>query len=461
MTRRARSGSRDRESSPRSSSSESDVNRAAKRARRTRSELAVAIQAGKVPKARRAFALFVADRAAAAISSSGSTARPKRTRETSRQLMQTLAQEWLHLAEADRRQWQERSAAEFAAQRTAALAHGIRVRIDRRPAAARLSCDGSNPGSTRTQALLPPGPACGSTGPVGGSCSTAPGVANSSPNPQIHFGPDAVEAELGSGTFGKVGRGTRGPPGRRVALKVFDTDMSQDLLRELSMYNLVHGSFPSGSPGPRFIVDILGHCLHGPFPWMCMQMRGRSLRDFIKEKVSFSLEEIGAIVRQLVLGLEALHGCKVVHLDLKTRNVLWDAADRHLHIIDLGMAEVFPVRKPSYAKYVTETYRPPELWASFCILKLVPAVDVWSLGCVIFEVAMGKPLFEDSPGQAVSAWCKVYKTLARGRQPAERGASKYFAVLLTKLERRWRQLVLACCAPDPQARCLKKLQLLQ
>ena len=279
--------------------------------------------------------------------------------------------------------------------------------------------------------------------------------------PQITFGDYTIEAELGSGTFGKVVRGTHAHTGRRVALKVFDANMSQDLLRELSMYNLVHGSFPSGSHGPRFIVDILGHCLHGPFPWMCMQMRGRSLRDLVKEKVSFSLEETGAIVRQLVLGLEALHGCKVVHLDLKTRNVLWDAADRHLHIIDLGMAEVFPVRKPSYTKYVTETYRPPELWASSCILKLRPAVDVWSLGCVIFEVAMGKPLFEDNPCQAVAAWCNVYKTLVRGRQPAERGPGKHFAVWLTKLERRWRQLVLACCAPDPQARCLKRLQLFQ
>jgi serine/threonine protein kinase len=46
---------------------------------------------------------------------------------------------------------------------------------------------------------------------------------------------------------------------------------------------------------------------------------------------------------------------------------------------------------PRFQTYVTQPYRPPELWnCSGPIAKfLAVGVDLWSFGCVVFEVATG------------------------------------------------------------------------
>ena len=109
----------------------------------------------------------------------------------------------------------------------------------------------------------------------------------------------------------------------------------------------------------------------------------------------------------------------------------------------------FPVISPSFERYVTDLYRAPELWAKKCLtIFLSPPADIWSAGCVVFEVLSGEVLFHMGY-PAVAAWCKSFELLKKGRLGSKQWSS------FAKLSQPWRELVVACCNPDRQSRSIK------
>jgi serine/threonine protein kinase len=197
--------------------------------------------------------------------------------------------------------------------------------------------------------------------------------------------------------------------------------------------------------------------------------------------VHFGHSEVASVCRQLLQGLKGLHGCKVVHLDLTARNILWDTCDHALRIMNMGSAEVFPVDEPALTSYVAEChYRPPELFFEdtpeghiaglFSPLRfpkpelLVPAVDVWSLGCVIYEVASRRPLFhpqfaDSTAAMMVETWCKMHHSLMRDHiDDGESPEQQHFCAGLQSLEPCWRNMVLWSCNPAAEKRSLEELQ---
>ena len=94
---------------------------------------------------------------------------------------------------------------------------------------------------------------------------------------------------------------------------------------------------------------------------------------------------------QLCRGVEFCHANRIIHRDLKPQNLLI-ARRLFLKIADFGLARAFAVPVPAYThEVVTVWYRPPEILLG-AKLYSVP-VDLWSIGCVIGEMATGAPLF--------------------------------------------------------------------
>lgn len=94
---------------------------------------------------------------------------------------------------------------------------------------------------------------------------------------------------------------------------------------------------------------------------------------------------------QLCCGIEFCHQNRILHRDLKPQNLLIDS-NLCLKIADFGLARAYTVPVPKYThEVVTVWYRAPELLLGSAVYSI--PVDLWSVGCVLGELATGAPLF--------------------------------------------------------------------
>lgn len=99
---------------------------------------------------------------------------------------------------------------------------------------------------------------------------------------------------------------------------------------------------------------------------------------------------------QILRGLKTIHAAGVLHRDIKPSNLLVNS-NCDLKICDFGLArDLCPSEKniseTQLTEYVaTRWYRAPEIMLSS--RSYTKAVDIWSVGCTLFEMLSGKPLF--------------------------------------------------------------------
>lgn len=105
---------------------------------------------------------------------------------------------------------------------------------------------------------------------------------------------------------------------------------------------------------------------------------------------------------QLVLGLEYLHHCCVVHRDVKPENVLINS-NGYLLICDFGFCKL--IKKRTWTLCGTPEYLAPEIILS---KGYSFSVDWWALGVLIYEMCTGYPPFITSNAN------KLYEKIIEG-----------------------------------------------
>jgi len=193
---------------------------------------------------------------------------------------------------------------------------------------------------------------------------------------------------LGEGTYGKVFKARSASTGQWVAMKKMKLDSEEEgvpstaireiaLLKELSHKNVVK------------LLDVFCSTtkLHLVFEYL-----ENDLKKYMKSlNGRLSPGVVKDLAHQLCQGIDFCHANRILHRDIKPQNILIDNNGR-LVIADFGLARAYSVPIPKYThEVVTVWYRAPEILLGSTLYSI--PVDLWSVGCVLGEMATGAPLF--------------------------------------------------------------------
>eukprot|EP01084_Bolivina_argentea_P279695 478177_1 len=129
--------------------------------------------------------------------------------------------------------------------------------------------------------------------------------------------------------------------------------------------------------------------------YLIMHKMDTTLANVIRSKQQLSERHIKYFIYQIARGLEYIHSGGIIHRDLKPENILINTTECTVKITDFGLArgvgtDIYSRQK--LTEYVvTRWYRAPEVMCNGG--KYDNAMDIWSVGCILAEMILKKPLF--------------------------------------------------------------------
>jgi cyclin-dependent kinase 12/13 len=116
-----------------------------------------------------------------------------------------------------------------------------------------------------------------------------------------------------------------------------------------------------------------------------------------KRKIKYTPAQIKCIFKQILEGLAYLHSNGVIHRDIKSQNILLNNKGE-VKIADFGLAKECNApqgqKENHTTRVVTLWYRAPEIILGQT--NYDNKIDMWSAGCVLFELLFGQPLFYEA-----------------------------------------------------------------
>ena len=188
-----------------------------------------------------------------------------------------------------------------------------------------------------------------------------------------------------------------------VALKIQRRRYSKAAVFEISIHRLVRRE-TGGCDG---IIALHEAFLHDGHVCTAFEKHGRSLDDALNGH-PLPVARVRQITRELLLALDRLHRCGYAHTDIKPDNILYDPDTGTARLADLGSADNQLRQGTTFG---TRGYFAPEVIIG---APLSTAVDMWSLGCTVFEMLTGRRLF--NPRRAAA---KKYREFSRDEDAVE------------------------------------------
>jgi serine/threonine protein kinase len=240
-------------------------------------------------------------------------------------------------------------------------------------------------------------------------------------NPSLHVtfqNYERIEKKpLGEGTYGEVYKARCTRSGEIRALKRMKLDQEDEgvpstAIREVSLLKILN------HPNVVKLHDVF--CSQKKL-YLIFEFVDSDLKKFMKQRgTPLTPEMVKSFARQLVLGVDYCHANRIIHRDLKPQNLLVDNTGA-LKIADFGLARAFSLPIPKYThEVVTVWYRCPEILLG--CQKYAVAVDTWSVGCIIAELANNSPLF---PGDSeIDTIFRIFRKLGTPNESVWSGISQ-------------------------------------
>ncbi|KAE9611318.1 hypothetical protein Lal_00011602 [Lupinus albus] len=238
---------------------------------------------------------------------------------------------------------------------------------------------------------------------------------------------------LGRGTFGHVYLGFNNDSGEMCAMKevtLFSDDAkskecAKQLNQEINLLSRLRHPNIVQYYGSETVDDTLYIYLE--------YVSGGSIYKLLQEYGEFSEPVIRNYTQQILSGLAYLHAKNTVHRDIKGANILVDPNGR-VKLADFGMA------KHITGQTCPLSFKGSPYWMAPEVIRnngLNIAVDVWSLGCTVLEMATTKPPWSQYEG--IAAMFKI-------------GNSKELPTIPDSLSIEGKDFVRKCLQRDPRDR---------
>ncbi|GAA4730036.1 Stk1 family PASTA domain-containing Ser/Thr kinase [Isoptericola chiayiensis] len=223
--------------------------------------------------------------------------------------------------------------------------------------------------------------------------------------PRVLAGRYEVGELIGRGGMAEVHIGHDARLGRTVAIKVLRSDLARDpsflarFRREAqSAAALNHPAIVAVyDTGEDTATDAGGQQVHIPFIVM-EYVEGHTVRDILADGAAVPIEEAAEITVGILSALEYSHHAGIVHRDIKPANVMITPTGA-VKVMDFGIARAVAdsaaTMTQGQAVIGTAQYLSPEQARGE---QVDARSDLYSTGCVLFELLTGRPPFVgDSP----------------------------------------------------------------
>lgn len=222
----------------------------------------------------------------------------------------------------------------------------------------------------------------------------------------VYFRKPGNESVVGSGTYGKVFKGTHVYTKNLVALKRIRMEGERDgfpvtAMREVKLLqSLKHAN----------IVELHEVMIEKNECYMVFEYLSHDLTGLLNHPTyKLDAAQKKHLAMQLFEGLDYLHKRGVLHRDIKAANILV-SSDGILKLADFGLARFYAKRHQlDYTnRVITIWYRSPELLLGET--RYGAAVDIWSAACVMVEIFTRHAIFPGDGGE-ISQLEKIYNIL--------------------------------------------------